>query len=246
MVFEVIGAFMLNIEKTIVHEDKDFYVCHKPAGVLSQADRSFSEDMVSALLAREKIKGVKNPFIAPVNRLDRPVEGLLLLARNDKTAGILSSQITSKSVDKNYYTLADISLLGEEKRADLLKAGETILLKTYLKKDAKTNTSYVCKKNDKDAKEAILEYVVVEIKGKEALLKVRLHTGRHHQIRVMLSAQGMPIVGDTKYNPLLKDVKGWHELALCSCEMSFDHPVTKEKITFTCKPRSCAFAGWNV
>ena len=68
---------MRDIRECIVYEDDDICVCHKPSGVLTQSDRGFSQDMVSALMTYERKKGVKAPFIAPVNRLDRPVEGLV-------------------------------------------------------------------------------------------------------------------------------------------------------------------------
>lgn len=96
---------MRDIRECIVYEDDDICVCHKPSGVLTQSDRGFSQDMVSALMTYERKKGVKAPFIAPVNRLDRPVEGLVLYAKNIKVGAALTDRLTSGEVDKCYYAV---------------------------------------------------------------------------------------------------------------------------------------------
>lgn len=240
---------MNNIETLIVYEDEYLILCHKPSGVLSQADRGFAEDMVSALMTYEKKRGNQKPFIAPVNRLDRPVEGLVLFAKSSKAAAMLTKQITEGEVDKRYYAVAQPaesvrrSLCGETSEG---AEGAWITLTDYLLKDAGTNTSRVADAKTKGAKRAELEYRILEMKeeGEKALLEVRLHTGRHHQIRVQLSNAGLPLLGDTKYNPALAGAKGWHELALCSYHMAFDHPK-KGRMSFDIAPWSKAFADFK-
>lgn len=193
---------MRDIRECIVYEDDNICVCHKPSGVLTQSDRGFSQDMVSALMTYERKKGVKAPFIAPVNRLDRPVEGLVLYAKNSKSAAALTRQITSGEVDKCYYAVVDIT--GGNSMEDMQKKlhdREMTTLEDYLLKDSKTNMSKAVSENTQGAKKAVLEYQVlaVDADAKRALLKVKLHTGRHHQIRVQLANAGLPILDDTKY-----------------------------------------------
>lgn len=236
---------MNNIETLIVYEDEYLILCHKPPGVLSQADRGFAEDMVSALMTYEKKKGNQRPFIAPVNRLDRPVEGLVLFAKSSKTAALLTKQITEGETDKRYYAVAQP---GESVRRFLCgevsegPEGAWITLTDYLLKDAQTNTSKAADSQTRGAKRAELEYRLLEMKGEgeKALLEVKLHTGRHHQIRVQLANAGLPLLGDTKYNPALAGAAGWHELALCSYHMAFDHPK-KGRMEYDIRPESQAF-----
>ena len=193
---------MRDIRECIVYEDDNICVCHKPSGVLTQSDRGFSQDMVSALMTYERKKGVKAPFIAPVNRLDRPVEGLVLYAKNSKSAAALTRQFIGGEVDKCYYAVVDIT--GGNSMEDMQKKlhdREMTTLEDYLLKDSKTNMSKAVSENTQGAKKAVLEYQVlaVDADAKRALLKVKLHTGRHHQIRVQLANAGLPILDDTKY-----------------------------------------------
>ena len=263
---------MRDIRECIVYEDDNICVCHKPSGVLTQSDRGFSQDMVSALMTYERKKGVKAPFIAPVNRLDRPVEGLVLYAKNSKSAAALTRQITSGEVDKCYYAVVDIT--GGNSMEDMQKKlhdREMTTLEDYLLKDSKTNMSKAVSENTQGAKKAVLEYQVlaVDADAKRALLKVKLHTGRHHQIRVQLANAGLPIQDDTKYGivcdtqdgavrdtkyggdssagdsfaAVKKNVAGKHSdnLALCSYRLVFTHPVTKKKLIFEIEPKGKSF-----
>lgn len=231
---------MEDIKKLIIYEDDSMYVCHKPAGVLSQADRGFSQDMVSALLLLERKKGNRQPFIAPVNRLDRPVEGLIVFAKSSKAAAGLTRQITAGGVDKCYYAVV--------KRPDMageLEYNKTILLTDYLLKDGKNNISKVVAEGVEGAKRAELEYSILAATDKELLLKVKLHTGRHHQIRVQLANAGMPIVGDTKYNQendaAQQKSGAWVNIGLCSYRLELFHPISKKKLEFGTKPKSEPF-----
>ena len=146
---------MKDIREHIIYEDDDICVCHKPSGVLTQADRGFSQDMVSALLTYERKKGSKNPFIAPVNRLDRPVEGLVLYAKNSRAAAELTKQITQGEVGKCYYAVVAVSTSREKELAD--SVGTRITLEDYLIKDARTNMSRVVSADTPGAKKAVLD-----------------------------------------------------------------------------------------
>lgn len=244
---------MRDIKECIVYEDDDICVCHKPSGVLTQSDRGFSQDMVSVLMTYERKKGNRAPFIAPVNRLDRPVEGLVLYAKNSKAASALTRQITQGEVDKCYYAVVKVTdRKGMENVQKVLGDRTVITLENYLLKDSRTNMSHVVPEGTDGAKKAVLEYQVLGIEtGEElALLRVKLHTGRHHQIRVQLSETGMPILNDTKYAVPLDEekVKGGartnseDSLALCSYRLVFSHPVTRKKLTFEVVPKGKSFA----
>lgn len=249
---------MRDIREHIIYEDNDICVCHKPSGMLTQSDRGFSQDLASALMTYERKKGNKSPFIAPVNRLDRPVEGLVLYAKNSRSAAALTKQITKGEVDKCYYAVVKVADLEAVESA--MREKRTITLENYLLKDAKTNMSRVVTENTEGAKKAVLEYEVLSVNADEktAFLKVKLHTGRHHQIRVQLSNAGMPLVGDAKYGAVCGDtydagldkggvenksvsVKRGDNLALCSYRLVFAHPVTKKKLTFEVIPKGKSF-----
>mgnify|MGYP005948734599 FL=1 len=159
---------MRDIKECIVYEDDDICVCHKPSGVLTQSDMGFSQDMVSALMTYERKKGNRAPFIAPVNRLDRPVEGLVLYAKNSKAAAALTRQITQGEVDKCYYAVVKVTdRKGMENVQKVLGGRTVITLENYLLKDSRTNMSRVVPEGTDGAKKAVLEYQVLGIETGE-------------------------------------------------------------------------------
>ena len=105
-------------------------------------------------------------------------------------------------------------------------------LEDYLLRDGRANTSAVVERGTREAKRAELFYEVVETGGGRALLRIRLETGRHHQIRVQLAHAGMPIVGDRKYNFRENIAPSGSGLLLCSYKIGFKHPKTRRNLTF--------------
>ena len=227
-----------NIQDSILYEDKEILVCHKPAGIAVQSARFGMADMESGLKNYLALKNPgKVPYLGIVHRLDQPVEGVLVFAKTPKAASGLNRQITAKTVTKEY--LAVTAQIPDEKQGHL---------EDWLKKDNRTNSSCVVTPKTPGAKKAILDYSIQEeIKdertatGKRILIKIILDTGRHHQIRVQMAHKGMPLLGDRKYNAV--DESGL-PLGLCSCHLVFRHPANGKKMEFEVTPEGEAFKGF--
>ena len=164
----------------IIFENSDYIICVKPVGVQSQNDRA--EDMVK-LLAMQT-----GSSVYPVHRLDAAVGGTMVFAKNPRFAAELSRQIEDRRFKKVY--LAVLSGVPE-------KESDTLI--DLLFKDSAKNKSYVVKRERRGVKKASLEYETVGVSDGKALVRVLLHTGRTHQIRVQFSSRGLPLVGDGKY-----------------------------------------------
>lgn len=205
----------MNIKEWILYEDQHIIVCRKESGVAVQTARMSQMDMESALKNYLAVKDSgKMPYLAIIHRLDQPVRGVLVFAKTLFAAKELSRQVTQHSVGKYY--LAEV----EGKIPE-----EAGTLENYLLKDGKTNTSKVVKENVPGAKKATLHYK----KKDEHTIEIELVTGRHHQIRVQCAYAGMPLKGDTKYNP---DAKRTDELGLCAYHLIFKHPKTGKTMEF--------------
>lgn len=211
------------MQTRILFEDKDLIVCHKPAGLATQTQRLGQPDMVSELK-----NYLKSPYVAVIHRLDQPVEGVLVFAKNQKVAAALTRQVTEHTMHKKYLAL----VCGQP-----AETPQTLV--DYLVKDSKTNLARISTGQDQLAKQARLTYrKLSQIAPEIALLEVDLYTGRHHQIRVQLSHAGFPLLGDTKYGNSqslqLSREKGIKVVALCAYSLEFSHPVTGEEMQFTC------------
>lgn len=181
---------MLNI----IHETKDIIIVNKPAGQLSQGAKGFDLDLVSEVMTYNATQG-KPAYAAIINRLDRPVSGLVLIAKNKSAAAKYSTLMQKEG--------------GFNKQYEALICGKLSELKgtfvDYLKKDGRTNTSAIvpadAAANDKEAKLSKLEYEVISYDEVKDITHVRIHliTGRHHQIRVQFASRGHALVGDYKY-----------------------------------------------
>lgn len=216
----------------ILFEDEHILVCFKPAGVPVQTKSASVPDMESILknhLMKCAAQTGGRPYLAVIHRLDQPVEGLLVFAKTPEAARKLNSQLQSGGFGKHYKAIV----------CGTLPAASGVLT-NYLVKDGRTNTSRVCDKNTPDAKYAELSYEVLRVCSDtdRTLIRIKLKTGRHHQIRVQMAAAGTPLLGDTKYNPeaaFAKDRRGsanGKQLALCAYRLSFRHPVTGKPMEF--------------
>lgn len=208
-------------EPEIIFEDKDILICRKPAGVATQTKRLGQQDMESILKNYRAKKG-EPPYIGIVHRLDQPVEGIMVFAKNQKAAANLSKQVQDRGIGKYYYAVSNYSPVKREG-----------ILEHYLLTDKRKNfTQVVDLGNVKEAKKAKLEYKVVEIKDGKTFFEIKLHTGRQHQIRVQMAHMGCPLIGDSKYGEGEKEEK----LALFSYKLEFLHPTKKTKACYRIEP----------
>ena len=208
----------------ILYEDNSILVIRKPAGLAVQSARIGQADVVSELksyLAKQAGVGQGEPYLAVIHRLDQPVRGVMVFAKTKEAAADLSRQVQTKMADKFYYAVTDG--VPEQKKGTL---------EDYLLRDGKTNTSKVVSKSTEGAKSARLDYEVTAQNKTSAILRIRLDTGRHHQIRVQLANAGIPIVGDAKYNFKETMTRSGNGLLLCSYKIGFKHPKTHKKMEF--------------
>lgn len=213
---------MLNI----IHETKDIIIVNKPAGQLSQGAKGFDLDLVSEVMTYNASQG-KPAYAAIINRLDRPVSGLVLIAKNKSAAAKYSTLMQKEG--------------GFNKQYEALICGKLSELKgtfvDYLKKDGRTNTSAIvpadAAANDKEAKLSKLEYEVISYDEVKDITHVRIHliTGRHHQIRVQFASRRHPLVGDYKYataycgmdNAVKAVALKRNQIAMCAVSLTIDN-----------------------
>lgn len=199
----------------ILFEDADILVCIKPAGYLSE--NSESEHSLPRTIAVERAL----PELFTVHRLDREVSGVMVYAKNKSAAAKLSAQVADRSFEKEY--LAVIEGVPTEDEATLTD---------LLFKDSRKNKSFVVDRKRAGVKEASLSYKTLAKGDGRALVRVRLHTGRTHQIRVQFSSRKMPVLGDGKYGSSVRAPK----IALASCSIKFKHPRTNKSVEFAYTP----------
>ena len=199
----------------LIYVDEDILVCLKPARVLSTDEPGGVPD-----LAREAL-GNPEADVRTVHRLDRVVSGLMVLARNGKAASELSRQIRDNEFEKEYMAVVH----GTPER-------ETGTLRDLLGRDKARKMTFVAAEPAKGVQEAVLDYTVLGTAENMSRVRIRLHTGRTHQIRVQFASRGLPLVGERKYSEL--DVPC--EIALWSCRIGFTHPKTGEKMEFSHQP----------
>jgi len=204
----------------IIYEDNHLLVVEKPVNVLVQADNTNDLDLLTSLKTyiKEKYNKPGNVYLGLVHRLDRPVGGVMVFARTSKAASRLSEQARNNKIIKKYLAVID-GIVKEPKG----------ILEDYLLKSEKDNKTTV----DKNGKYSKLEYEVVEIQDGKTLVKIKLHTGRSHQIRVQFSSRNYPLWGDQKYN---SNAMVGEQIALWSYHLEFIHPITKENVCFTDLP----------
>lgn len=199
----------------IIYLDEDIIVCVKPARVLSTDEPGGLPE----LLRREL--GDPRADVRTVHRLDRVVGGLMVLARNAKAASELSRQIRENKFDKEYMAVVH----GQPPEP-------SGTLRDLLGRDKARRMTFVAQEPGKGIQEAVLDHRVLATNEGLSKVRIRLHTGRTHQIRVQFASRGLPLVGERKYDTREDPC----ELALWSCFLGFTHPATGERMEFFLEP----------
>lgn len=208
----------------IVYEDQHLLVIDKPHNLLSQEDHTGDPDVLR--LCKEylsnKNRGTGGVYLGLVQRLDRPVGGLMVLAKNSVAARVLSKQIRDRVVQKTYLAVVHGSPPANG------------VLTHYLLKDQQKNIVETVSEEHKKAKKAILSFAKLQEAEHLSLLSIHLQTGRPHQIRVQLSAEGFPIWGDYKYG--IQNKPDGRVIALRASELIFEHPQSNNEMRFELPP----------
>ena len=216
------------VSLNVLYCDCAILICEKPSGVLSERGSGAN---LPDLAARWLSARGEAPAILTVHRLDKPVSGLMVLARTHEAAGSLIAQIAAHRTEKEY--LAVVRGIPAEQEA---------LWEDLLFHDSRVNKTYVVKRPRKGVRPAKLRYRTLQTvqtpEGPLTLVRVTLLTGRTHQIRAQFSSRGLPLYGDVRYGSPARET-----LALFSCRLSFDHPETGERMTFSLRPEG---APWSL
>lgn len=239
----------------IVYEDKDVLVIQKPAGLATQTAKVGRQDVVSELknyLAAKSLgrRPAGEPYLGIVHRLDQPVEGLLVFAKNKNAAASLCAQLDPESgagiLNKSYYGVFSGNTPN--------KSGELV---DGLYRDPSGKT-LVWEQGQGErppqVKQAVLRYRILQEEKVEdftlSLAEIHIDTGRYHQIRAQMAYAGMRLLGDSKYGDatsrIISEKLNIQNVALCAFSLGFHHPVTKEKMSFQMKPQGAAFSCFSL
>lgn len=268
---------MKQTQLNIIFEDNDILVCVKPAGIATESANIRTPDMISMVksyllqssfnrsghsdselkFSQQSIGIAVNksePYVGLIHRLDQPVSGILVFAKNPAAAANLSKQVQTDDMQKHYTAVVEgnfSQFATSVPNMDILP-DDSVLLTNYLLKDSKQNKAIIAPKGQKGpdgkpAKEAKL--IIEDISYREgadvSILKIKLLTGRFHQIRAQLSNIGYPIIGDSKYGAcmILPDmdkkrlpncfVENEGGIALCASELAFKHPLSGKYMNYT-------------
>ena len=198
----------------IIYQDSRIVVVVKPAGVLSTDEPGGMPSLLRQALGTDCIR--------TVHRLDAQTGGVMVFARSRMAASLLSQQVRERRFSKCY--------LAAVHGTPRPQSGE---MRDLLGRDSARRVTYVADAPSADTRVALLTYETLDTSGGLSLVRVQLHTGRTHQIRVQFASRGLPLAGDRKYG-LPEDTTA--PLALWAYQLSFTHPQTGQEMSFTCPP----------
>ena len=202
-----------------LYEDNHIIIVSKQAGEIVQGDKTGDVPLsdIVALYLKEKYSKPGNVFVGVPHRLDRPVSGVVVLAKTSKALARLNEMFRVGGVDKRYLAIV--------KNRPKEPAGQLV---NWLVRNEKQNRSFAYDREVPGSKQAILNYRLVASSVNYHLLEVELMTGRHHQIRCQLSKMGCPIKGDLKYGAERSNPDG--SISLHAYRVNFEHPVSHQMI----------------
>jgi len=213
------------LQEILFHENNDYIIACKPAGLLAEEDPSGDVNLRGLLekYLKETYPWKKRAICQLVNRLDKPVGGLLICAKKQSILVELQNQFTERKVKKEYLAIIEG-----------IPSKPSALLKNYLRKSQKEFRAIPALASDPEAKMAELEYQVIDQRENYSLLRVLLKTGRFHQIRFQLSQIQCPIWNDVWYGA--KKILPEPMIGLYSYALTLRDPKSKDKQTFVCFP----------
>jgi len=207
------------ISERILYEDNHLIIVHKLPGEIVQADKTGDEPLSEKVRAflKEKYQKPGNVFVGIVHRIDRPVSGIVIYAKTSKGLLRMNEVFKLRKIRKFYHALVEQKPIIEEQTLD-----------QFIKKNEKLNRSVLSNEPKEGYLSASLHYKYIEPTKNYHLLEVELFTGRHHQIRAQLSANGTPIKGDLKYGAKRSNPDA--SISLQAQRVIFEHPIAKKNI----------------
>ena len=201
-----------------LYEDNHLLAINKPAGALSQGDKTGDTPLIDLAkeYIKEKYRKPGNVFLGLCHRLDRPVSGVLLLARTSKALERINVMFQKGQIQKTYWAVSH--------RMPKQKSGR---IEHFLTKDPQRNIVTIASDDEGDRKSALTDYQVIGNFEEYVLVELRPQTGRSHQLRVAMQSLKAPILGDVKYGG---KVFTPGSISLHCRSLEFVHPVTKEKM----------------
>ena len=220
------------MQPQILFEDNHLLVINKPPGVLAQGDNTKDSSVLDIVKNIIKIRDNKpgKVYLGLVHRLDRPTSGVMVLAKTSKALSRLNKQFAEKTTSKTYWAIVSGTAADTPTR-----------LSHFLIRKQAQNKSYAHRKEVPNSKFSELIYTKKRDLDRYTLLEIELLTGRHHQIRAQLSAEGLIIKGDLKYGAKRPNKDG--SIHLHARKLTIIHPTLKEPISFTAPPPKDAV--WN-
>jgi len=212
----------MNNDPEVLFEDNHIIAVNKPNNILIQVDKTGDDSLEEQVIRyiKQKYNKPGNVFLGVIHRIDRPVSGVVLFAKSGKALTRLNKMVKEREFQKTYLAIV--------KNKPPLEKGE---LRHFIGQSKKHNKSFIQNEISSVAKEAILKYSMVANSENYFLINIDLITGRHHQIRCQLAAINCPIKGDLKYGFNRSNPNGGIDLH--AYKISFEHPVSKEKIEIT-------------
>jgi 23S rRNA pseudouridine1911/1915/1917 synthase len=210
---------IIPISERILYEDNHLIIVHKLAGEIVQADKTGDEPLAEKVRAFLKEKYCKpgNVFVGIIHRIDRPVSGLVIFAKTSKGLLRMNEVFKQRKIRKFYHVLVEQKPIIEEQT-----------LTQFIRKNEKLNRSVVSNEPKEGYLPASLHYKYLQPTVNYHLLEVELFTGRHHQIRAQLAANGTNIKGDLKYGAKRSNPDA--SISLQAQKIIFEHPIAQKMI----------------